>query len=269
MPVGRSDYEDRKEEKIDRALNRAAKARTEAVAQRTKAYELADGIPFGQPILVGHHSEKRHRAHIKKIEAAQDKTVHAMDKAKYYEGKAEATANNDSISGDNPEAVNLYKEKLAELEKRQEFMKSVNAYWRKHKTMKGCPGYSDQMAMIVDTEMKTAYSWVQKSGPFESWRLSNNSAEIRRIKEKLETLENLDGMAAEIIKFPGGEMRVDVDINRVQFIFDDKPSDEKRSLLKHNGFKWAPSQGAWQRQRTLVAIRIAKSLISKLEENKQ
>jgi hypothetical protein len=266
MPVGRSDYEERKDGKIDKALNRAAKARTEAQAQSKRAKHLGSFIEFGQPILVGHHSEKRHRAHLKKIETAQNKSYEAGKKADYYEGKAETTANNDSISGDNPEAVNLYKEKLTGLESMQERMKAANAYWRKHKTMKGYPGFTDFEALQIDEKMKTAYSWVQKSGPYEKWKLSNNNAEIRRIKEKLETFEKLDGMAAEIIKFSCGEMRVDIEINRVQFIFDDKPSDEIRSLLKHNGFKWAPSEGAWQRQRTLEAVRIAKGLLSKLEE---
>ena len=37
---------------------------------------------------------------------------------------------------------------------------------------------------------------------------------------------------------------------RIQFIFEDKPDEETRNILKNNGFKWAPSQGAWQRQLT-------------------
>jgi hypothetical protein len=34
---------------------------------------------------------------------------------------------------------------------------------------------------------------------------------------------------------------------RLQLFFDGKPQEETRSILKSNGFKWAPSQGAWQR----------------------
>jgi hypothetical protein len=264
MPVGRSDYEERKENRIDSLANKAAKAKMESDQYVQKSIDAGRGIEFGQPILVGHHSEKRHRAAIAKQESAMQKAMAANDKSDYYQSKAEAATNNKSISGDNPEAVNLYKKKLAELEALQERMKPVNTYWRKHKTMKGYSGLTDNEAMKIDEQMKTAFSW-EKAGPYKSWQLSNNSAEIRRIKEKLETLEGLDGMAAEIITFAGGEMRVSVDINRVQFVFDDKPSDEVRSLLKHNGFKWAPSESAWQRQRTLQAVRIAKGLISKLE----
>ena len=265
MAIGRSDHEERKEDRINYLAEKAVKAKKESNRHVQRSIDAGRGIEFGQPILVGHHSEKRHRAAIRKQDEAMQKAMAENDKSDYYQSRAEAAAGNNSISGDDPEAVNKYKEKLAKLEAAQEQMKSVNAYWRKQRTMKGYPGMSDKGAEEIDEQMKTAYSWVQKSGPCESWRLSNNKAEIRRVKEKLESLEKLDSMATEIITFNGGEMRIRVDINRVQFIFDSKPSDEVRFQLKHNGFRWAPSEGAWQCQRTLVAVRIAKSLISKLE----
>lgn len=48
----------------------------------------------------------------------------------------------------------------------------------------------------------------------------------------------------------GYTYREDSEIMRVQFIFDGKPDAETRDMLKANGFRWAPSQGAWQRQLT-------------------
>ena len=266
MPIGRDDYEERKERRVSSLGEKAVKAQLEADRHFQRSNNAVRGIEPGQPILVGHHSEKGHRAALRKSHAAMDKVVESYDKAAYYQDKAEAAARNKSISGDDPEAASRCIEKLEKLEAEQKLMKSVNAYWRKHKTMKGYPGMSDEEAGRIDGQMKTAYSWVQKNGPFESWKLSNNNAEIRRIKEKLETLKELDGMAEEVIKFSSGELRIDVDINRVQFIFEDIPSPEVRSLLKSHGFRWAPSQGAWQRQRTLQAVRIAKNIVSKLEK---
>ena len=87
--------------------------------------------------------------------------------------------------------------------------------------------------------------------------------EEKAVKAKKES--ELDGMAAEVIKFPGGEMRVDVDINRVQFVFEDVPSREVRAILKSHSFRWTPSEGAWQRQRTMIAVRVAKGLILQIE----
>ena len=38
-----------------------------------------------------------------------------------------------------------------------------------------------------------------------------------------------------------------VEAMRLQIIFDGKPEADVRAVLKKHGFKWAPSQGAWQR----------------------
>jgi len=268
MPTGRSDHKERKEQKIKSLCDKAAKARNEASSQHKKAETIGSLIPFGQPILVGHHSEKRHRADIRKIETAQRKSVEAGNKADYYENKAKTAADNSSISGDDPAAVVKYKDKMEQLKAIQKKMKSINAYWRKHKSMLGYPGMTDTEAAKIDEKMKTAYPWVQKSGPYESWQLRNFNAEINRIKRILKTFEQLDSMEADTIKFISGEMRVNVDINRVQFVFDDKPSKEIRYILKNNGFRWSPSEMAWQRLRTLTAVDTAKALIPQLVANK-
>ena len=44
---------------------------------------------------------------------------------------------------------------------------------------------------------------------------------------------------------------------RIQFIFDGKPDENVRNILKSEGFRWAPSQGAWQRQLTVNGQRSA------------
>jgi len=65
-------------------------------------------------------------------------------------------------------------------------------------------------------------------------------------------------MEAESTKFTGGEMRINLEINRIQFIFDEIPSEETRKMLKSHGFKWSPTETAWQRQRTLNAVNVTK-----------
>jgi hypothetical protein len=54
-----------------------------------------------------------------------------------------------------------------------------------------------------------------------------------------------------------------VEDNRLQIFFPGKPSDTIRSELKCNGFKWAPSIGAWQRMRSYEAIQRAKEIVSR------
>jgi prefoldin subunit 5 len=253
MSVGRQDYEERKEGKIDAYKERARKANVIADQESNKARNMGSVIPFGQPIMIGHHSEGRHRALLKRIDTAHRKASEAYNKADYYEDKAATAENNHSISGDDPEAVERYQKKLAKLEKSQEYMKSVNKAWKQGKAALIALGLSEAESEKLANE---------KTKPCPSWMLGNNSAEIRRVKEKLETLKKLDGMEAENIKFNGGEMFVNVGINRVQIIFDDIPVLEKRALLKSHGFKWSPSEKAWQRQRTLNGVNAAKRLIA-------
>jgi len=254
MSIGRQDYEERREKKISTFKSRAIKANQIANQEFSNAREMGSVIPFGQPILVGHHSEGRHRALLKRIETKQRKASEAYDKAAYYEDRAETAETNSSISGDDPQASTRYQEKLQKLEERQKFMIAVNKAWKQGKPALIALGLSEAESEKVANE---------KRKPCPTWMLGNNSAEIRRVKEKLETLKKLDGMAAETIKFNGGEMLVNVKINRVQFHFDDIPASEIRTILKSHGFKWARSQGAWQRQRTINAINTAKRIIEK------
>jgi len=107
MPVGRSDYEERKENRINSLAERAVKAKKESDQYVQQSIDAGRGIEFGQPILVGHHSEKRHRAAIAKQESKMQKAMASNAKSDYYQSKAEAAACNNSISGDDPEAINL------------------------------------------------------------------------------------------------------------------------------------------------------------------
>ena len=66
--------------------------------------------------------------------------------------------------------------------------------------------------------------------------------------------------APEGWEFEGGKVVVNSELNRLQIVFDDKPNEELREDLKAEGFRWAPSQGAWQRQLTDNAFRAARRI---------
>ena len=70
MSIGRQDYEERKERKINAFNNKAIKAEVIAKQESKSAREMGSVIPFGLPILIGHHSEGRHRRLLKRIDAA-------------------------------------------------------------------------------------------------------------------------------------------------------------------------------------------------------
>ncbi|MND50165.1 hypothetical protein D3C80_411270 [compost metagenome] len=68
----------------------------------------------------------------------------------------------------------------------------------------------------------------------------------------------------KVNEFDGFKVVENFDIDRVQFVFPDKPTEAERAILKGAAFKWAPSQGAWQRQLTNNAIMAARRVIAQL-----
>ena len=171
------------------------------------------------------------------------------------------------ISADDDLAVEKLTKKLEGMESQQAMMKAVNAYYRKHKTLEGCPELTAEQVEKVTASM--SQDWRKDPVPFPSYLLTNNNANIRRVRQRIEELSH----KAEFVgwTFPGGEAKVNEAENRLQLIFADKPDADTRQALKSEGFKWAPSQGAWQRQLnqneplqgwTFCAQRTAKAPIS-------
>lgn len=159
------------------------------------------------------------------------------------------------ISADDPEAVSKLQTKLASLEESQETMKAVNAYYRKHKTLDGCPHLSPQTIEKLKADM--AQGWHLEGKPFASWALSNNNAEIHRVKARIESLTRKADTPFTGWGFDGGKVEINKEENRLQIFFDEKPDADTRAELKGQGFRWAPSTEAWQRQLTDNAFRAA------------
>ena len=135
-------------------------------------------------------------------------------------------------------------------------MKAVNAYYRKHKTLEGCPELTAEQVEKVKASM--SQDWRKDPVPFPSYLLTNNNANIHRVRQRIEELSHKTEFVGWT--FPGGEAKVNEAENRLQLIFDGKPDADTRQALKSEGFKWAPSQGAWQRQLNQNAIRAAARL---------
>ena len=191
-----------------------------------------------------------------KQNAARDRN---MEEYRYIQGLLDKirSAGTGGISSDDPNAIAKLKEKLTRLEADQQAMKDTNAYYRKNKTLDGCPHISEKAADEIKANW--ARGWYQ-GVPFPSYSLSNNNANIRRIKERITELEKKSTAAPAGWEFDGGEVVVNTEENRLQILFEDKPDADLRAELKAAAFKWAPSQGAWQRQLTDNAIYAAKRI---------
>ena len=89
----------------------------------------------------------------------------------------------------------------------------------------------------------------------QKYKSGVDSAEKRRIIDRvIEIHKNAqrakEGTQSDDYKHLGFMVERNADINRLQLKFEGKPSESVRSVLKHNGFRWSPREGAWQRQLT-------------------
>ena len=162
------------------------------------------------------------------------------------------------ISADDPQAVQKLEAKLEKLQAAQDTMKAVNAYYRKHKTLAGCPNLSAESIEKMKAEMSS--QWHIEDKPYPSWALSNNNAEIRRIKGRIAELTKKQETAYAGWEFDGGTVEMNREDNRLQIFFEEKPDEKTRETLKENGFRWSPKAGAWQRQLNDNAIYVADRL---------
>lgn len=182
-------YRDRREAKAQKLHEWAGKREEKAEAAFDAAHNLADQIPFGQPILVGHHSEGRARRDQDRIVGSMARGVENQRKAESMEGRArgiEARLNR-SIYDDDADAVEKLGERIAELEAERDRIKAYNATCRK--------GARDvtiltegERADLVNLARVAAYQ-LGKGGAFPAYKLSNLNANINRNRKRLDAIQ--------------------------------------------------------------------------------
>lgn len=242
----RSNYEEKRANRLERYERLASKFSQESDSRYQRFKSLLSVIPMGQPILVGHHSEKGHRSLLNKADNNMRKSVEADKKAAYYADRAETVENNNTISSDDPKALERLKEKLAGLEKNQELMKKCNKITGNKKTTEAA-----KIEQLIGLGLKESTA-IQLMTPvygrigIPSFKLTNNNANIRTVKQRIEKLENIEKAGNQEVTY--GDVRVfaNADENRVQIFFPDKPSEEIRKALKGYGYRWSPMGGCWQ-----------------------
>lgn len=228
---------------------------------------MADAIPFGQPILVGHHSEKRDRNFRSKIHNTFSKAFEANEKAAYYKQRAETLLNGTAISSDDPNAIDKLQDKLEKLESLQELMKLINKVCQNKKL-----AAVEKVDLVKEMGVSETRAAELVAGDrygrigFPSYKLTNNGACIRNTKDRIAHLSRMQSIESSTEEINGVTLEISQEDNRVQMFFPEKPCEEIRTTLKNNGFRWAPTvgTGAWQRQLSNHAIYQAREILKKL-----
>ena len=164
-----------------------------------------------------------------------------------------------------PHARELITDQIRRETEALENAKAMNAYFRKHKSFLGFPGLKNEAAekMTADfTATRERCPWIDK--PFPDYELTSIRGKIKRLQARLTELERLQQAAANPdgpIAFEGGQIIRNAEQNRLQILFSSIPDAITRDSLKSSGFRWSPSNKAWQRQLTENAERDAKRIL--------
>jgi len=259
-PVGHvshvNPYEERQARRRASLERGAARASSESERALGAARRIGDAIPFGQPILVGHHSERRHRRDVEKIDRSMRKGVEEAKRAEELARRAAAVGTG-GVSQDDPEAIRKLKEELAALRGSQELMVRANKAIRAH----GGDGEDAVISALVAVGLKEATArkilqpdFAGRVG-FADYALKNNGANIRRIEKRVDELARKAAAPARLpvtgeadgLSFVLSENK---ESNRTQVAFSGKPGESLRGRFKSRGFRFSPSagpDGAWQR----------------------
>jgi hypothetical protein len=248
-------YEAKKAARLERMRERAARLRSEADARETSARERASHIPFGQPILIGHHSEKRHRRDIERIHQGFGKAHELTREAVALEQRADRSERVGAISSDDPDAIEKLREKLVSVERDRDRMNIANRAVRSANPREALRAIGFSESLIEKALTPDPMGHIG----FPPYALKNAAAEAARLRERIRLLEERVARPAPTTLYGFG-VRIEEADNRVRIIFDAKPDEATRAALKGSGFRWSPNAGAWQRHASKAAWAEAKRI---------
>ena len=177
------------------------------------------------------------------------------------------------IYSDDSQAVEKLEARIASLERTQERMKSANAIIRRKISDAEKARLLQTELALNDDEVREIMTpdYMGRIG-FPSYALQNNNQNIHRLRGRLDHLRKMrvliERRKADLesgkevgIVFNGGKIIDNVEANRIQILFDEKPDAGIRTELKRAGFRWAPSNSAWQAFRNPRSMARAKEII--------
>lgn len=171
-----STYRERRLRKAEKLREWSEKREAKSAASFETADRMASVIPFGQPILVGHHSEKRDRRYRDRIGRNMDAGLEHARKAEDMASRADGIekAAGRAIYSDDPDALEALRERVAGLEAERAAMKERNAAYRKE--------HKAELASMTAYERSQAV-------PHPSYEVQNLAGNIKRNRDRLARLE--------------------------------------------------------------------------------
>ena len=230
-------------ERIDHLLDMYARKLAENMNDSFAIDARAPSVPDVDPAARPSQNEKQDYARERNM-AERQAIQHLLDKI---------SSTGMGVSAVTPDAVQKLEQELAEHVKLREHMKSANAYFRRHRTLEGCPNMSQERIRALTEDSVR----LPDTPPYLSFQLTSNDARIGYLREQLQLLTGRHETSYTGWEFEGGEVEVNQEEDRLLVMFNSKPDESVRTELKRNGFRWSPKARAWQRQLSDNAIRAA------------
>lgn len=195
---------------------------------------------------------------------ARERNQEEYQKIQNYLNKIEALLyKEEKIMIGDKDVVSKLQKRLDSLQQKQEKMKEVNAYYRKQKTLHGCPNLTKEEIESLQLEMQDPSRYAEK--PYLSWQLTENGQKIRKTRKRLASLKAAKEKEPSEQETNYFKIVENTELMRLQLFFDGKPEIEIREMVKQSGFRWSPKNACWQRQLTNNARYALQSLIEKLD----
>lgn len=236
--MGRREYLERK---LEKRLEWAQDRKADANRLSDESHRMMSAIPFGQPILVGHHSEKRDRNYRNRAWNKMGKAVEMDKLAKHHASAADGIerALENSIFSDDSDAIEALEARIKEREDERARMVTINKLWRK-KDAAGLAALGiDLEALNQKLAAAGAYWGKQPHMPYE---LSNLGGRITADKKRLEAVKYRQAKAAKAEAAPGGVL-ISESGEWCSVTFAEKPAREILNALREAGFHWG--SGSW------------------------
>jgi len=237
---------ERLERKLDKRQDWALSREQKSEQYYNQATAISEHIPFGQPILVGHHSERHARRNITRIDSAMRNSIESRDMAAHHREKAhglEIQLKKTTFS-DDPDAIEQLTEKINKAQKNQDLMRAANKIIKRKPSNESTP---DKVVELLGLDFKDGH--IQKLFTrdfcgrygFPDYVMTGNSANIRRLKKRIEDIQRRENRTNAAQTSQSGILIEGTEYIRVTF--SEKPEYEIISALKAAGFRW--SGGSW------------------------
>lgn len=183
-----STYRERRAGRAERLRGWADSRDEKAEAAEQAARRTADMIPLGQPVLVGHYSERGDRNRRARMTANFDRAHEHATKATEFRRRADGIEAQAAaaIYDDDPDAIDRLAEKIARLHAERDRIKAYNASCRKGARDLGL--LDDAQRADLESIARYAAYQLGANGEFPKYALSNLGANIRRLEKRRDAL---------------------------------------------------------------------------------